>query len=408
MLALVLALAVVACGGETEPSGGGGTETTAAEGAAPFEGKTFKIGNLSSYSGPLSAYGQPIGNALHLAADEVNARGGLLGAKIEIIDADTQSDAKVAVDQARKLLQQDKVDVMFGVEGSYLRDAIMPVVEQHKKILLYPANYEGEKFSEHLFVLGMTPTQEFSEDIGKFLLEEGGKKWYLMAADYVATVNINKYVEHELMPKLGAELVGCASIPLDQNDFGPTIQRIKDADPDVIVNNLIGAHTIPFQQQLAAAGITPENTLMEGTAYQSVTIEGMGDTAEGAYRSTSWNDDVDTPVNKEFVKNYKAKFPDVPAIYISEAAYNSVLALEAAVKKAKSLETDALITGLEGVTIDAPSGQVTIRPEDHHAALQVFLTQVKGGVFETVDQLGAVSPSYDQHEEKFGGLEKCG
>src|SRR4029079_3175513 len=98
---VALMLTVAACGGTTSDES---SSAATGSGDKPFEGKVFKIGNLSSYSGALSAYGQPIGNSLHLAADEVNARGGLLGAKIEIVDADTQSDAKVAVDQARKLL----------------------------------------------------------------------------------------------------------------------------------------------------------------------------------------------------------------------------------------------------------------------------------------------------------------
>lgn len=402
-VATTFALVAAACG-----DGGDDGEAGTAGGDQPFAGQTFTIGNLSSYSGALSAYGTPIGNALHLAADEVNARGGLLGAQIEIIDADTASDANVAVQEARRLLEQEEVDVMFGVEGSFMRDAIMPVVEQHQTILLYPANYEGERYSDYLFVLGMTPTQEFNQEVGRFLIENGGTRWYLLAADYVATVNINKFIQHEMMPDLGAELVGCEAIPLDVNEFGPTVERIKASGADVVVNNLIGAHTIPFQQQAAAAGLTPDDILMVGTAYQQVTIDGMGDTAEGAYRPISWNQDIDTPENEAFVEAYESEYPQVPAIYISEAAYNSVLALEAAVEEVRSLETEDLINGLEGLSFTAPSGELTIRPDDHHVDLNVYLTQVEDGKFVTVESFGQVAPTYDQREEVFSSLEKCG
>jgi branched-chain amino acid transport system substrate-binding protein len=139
-----------------------------------------------------------------------------------------------------------------------------------------------------------------------------------------------------------------------------------------------------------------------------VTIEGMGDTAEGAFRSTSWNDDIDTPENKKYVADYNAKYPDTPAIYIGESAYNSVLALEAAVKKARSLDTEKLIKGLEGVSIDAPSGKLTIRPEDHQATLNVFLTKVEGGKFKTTDSFGEIAPAYSQKETKFSKQKGCG
>lgn len=401
---VVLALIGAACTDEGEGdegrTGGNGEDQ-------PFAGETFKIGNLSSFSGALSAYGEPIGNGLHLAVDEVNARGGLLGATIEVIDADTQSDANVSVQEARRLLQQEQVDVMFGVEGSYMRDAIMPIVEQAKKILMYPANYEGERYSDYLFVMGMTPTQEFNAEVGQFLKDNGGDKWYLLAADYVATVNINKFIEHELMPDLGVELVGCEAIPLDQTEFGPTVQRIKESGADVIVNNLIGAHTIPFQQEAFSAGLKPREVLMAGTAYQQVTIEGMGESAAGAYRPISWNFDIDTPENQAFAEAYEEEYPGTPAIYITEGAYNSVLALEAAVNEAQSLETEDLIEALEGLTFSAPSGEVTIR-DDHHVDLNVFLTQVKGGEFDTVEEFGQIAPAYDQREEQFSSLEKCG
>lgn len=389
-----------------------GVMVPACGGGAP---KTFKIGNLSSFTGALSPYGQPISDAFHLAVDQVNARGGLMGKiPIEVIDEDTQSDPNVAVQKARKLFDQDKVDVLFGVEASNFRDAVMPEVEQRKKILLYPANYEGERYSKYAFFLGMVPTQEFHSALADLLSQTGGgKKWYLLGADYVAIQMINKYIKDVVVPAAGIQVVGDELIPLTQTDFAATVQRIIQAKPNVIINNLIGEQTIPFQQQLANFGLTPlrkgeatgtpGRVVMEGTAYQTLTITAMGQTAEGAYRSIQWNDDLDTPENKIFVDGFKQKFPGRSMIYISESSYNAVLALEAAAKKVNSVKTDDLIRGLEGIQIKAPSGPYEIRALDHHAVLNMYLTQVQGGKFVTAKSYGQVAPAYDQKEKRYSG-----
>lgn len=389
-----------------------GVLAPACGGGAP---KTFKIGNLSSFTGALSPYGQPISDAFHLAVDMVNARGGLMGKiPIEVIDEDTQTDPNVAVQKARKLFDQDKVDAIFGVEASNLRDAITPEVEQRKKILLYPANYEGERYSKYVFYLGMVPTQEFHPALADLLSQTGGgKKWYLLGADYVAIQMINKYIKDVVVPAAGIQVVGDELIPLTQTDFAATVQRIIQAKPNVIINNLIGEQTIPFQQQLANFGLTPlrageapgtpGRVVMEGTAYQTLTITAMGETAEGAYRSIQWNDDLNTPENKAYVEGFQKTFPGRSVIYISESGYNGVLALEAAAKKVNSVNVEDLIRGLEGIQITAPSGPYELRATDHHAILNMYLTQVQSGRFVTVQSYGQVAPAYDQREKRYSG-----
>ena len=377
------------------------------------EQEVFKIGNLSSFTGGCGPFGVPIADCIHLAVDEVNAEGGLLGrVPIVLIDEDTETDPHISVLRARKLFDEDKIDLLIGVECSNLRDAVMPEVEQREKILLYTVNYEGEVYSKYLFILGMVPTQEFHKGLAEFLNERGGgNRWYMIGADYVAIQMINRYIREVLVPECGIELVGDELVPMTQTSFAATINRIKEAKPNVLLNNLVGANSIPFQLQLASFGVTPLRAgeapgtpgrlVMEGTAYMDATIVGMGETAEGAYRSQNWAYDVDTPENRAFVEAFNNKFPGHLITYHAEMAYNAIKCLAEAARRVNSLETEDLIRGLEGVEIVGPSGPLQIRASDHHTSLCMYLTQVENGQFKVVKSYGQVAPAYDQREKRY-------
>ena len=220
--------------------------------------EVYKLGVLASFTGPCGPYGQPNSNGAKLAAAEINANGGLMGRiPIEIIEEDTESNPDVAVQKVRRLFDQKRVDVVFGVECSFLRDAIMPDVEMRNKLLLYAVNYEGERFSNNAFFFGMVPTQEHHPELYDFLLERSsGNRWAMIGSDYIAFHMTNLFLREVRLPQKNIDLVLDEFVPLEQTDFTPLIQRLKELKPDHIINNMIGPACIAFQQQLANAGMT--------------------------------------------------------------------------------------------------------------------------------------------------------
>ena len=372
----------------------------------------YKIGVLASFTGPCGPYGQPNSNGAKLAAAEINANGGLMGRiPIEIIEEDTESNPDVAVQKVRRLFDQKRVDAVFGVECSFLRDAIMPDVEMRNKLLLYAVNYEGERFSNNAFFFGMVPTQEHHPELYDFLLERSsGNRWAMIGSDYIAFHMINLFLREVRLPQKNIELVLDEFVPLEQTDFTPLIQRLKELKPDHILNNMIGPACIAFQQQLANAGMTPlrageepgtpGRVTVSGHCFITLTADAIGEAAEGVYRSINWNETIDTPEAMEFTRRYKESFPDDFMLYDSWDGYVAIKALAAGAEKAGTVEIGALVKAMEGLEIDSPTGPIHVR-EDHHVDMPMHLMQVQNGEFVVIKSFGQQPIEYDQREPRY-------
>ena len=372
----------------------------------------YKIGVLASFTGPCGPYGQPNSNGAKLAASEINAQGGLMGRiPIEIIEEDTESNPDVAVQKVRRLFDQKRVEAVVGVECSFLRDAIMPDVEMRNKLLLYAVNYEGERFSNNAFFFGMVPTQEHHPALYDFLLERSsGNRWAMIGSDYIAFHMINLFLREVRLPQKNIELVMDEFVPLEQTDFTPLIQRLKELKPDHILNNMIGPACIAFQQQLANAGLTPlrageepgtpGRVTVSGHCFITLTADAIGEAAEGVYRSINWNETIDTPEAKEFTARYKTSFPDDFMLYDSWDGYMAIKALAAGAEKAGTMEIEALVKAMEGLELDSPTGMIRVR-EDHHVDMPMHLMQVQDGTFRVIKFFGQTPIEYDQREPRY-------
>lgn len=381
---------LAACGDVSEEEEGGASSDSEGE---------IVIGNISSLSGGLSPFGQSISNGLTLGVAAVNASGGVGGRKIKVITADTKSDPAHSLQQARRLVTQDKVDLLFGVEGSNLRDAVLPFSSESGVPLFYPANYEGGVYDENMVVTGMVPSQEFNIAFLEMLREEaGGSRVYHIGSDYAWPRVTSTYFQEEAFPEAGLELVGEDFVPMTQTNLAPNLSKLLRSKPDIVINNVVGEPAISFQRAIASQGL--DDILWAGSAYQQVTVAAMGADADGALRSFNWNVDVDTPETKELMSEYEAQFADgaVP-IYITESAYNVPLILQAAAEKAGSNDVSELMEAIPGTVVEqAPSGRIEVR-DDLHCVLQAFVARCQGGEMKTVDGPVEVAPAKDQRDD---------
>lgn len=357
------------------------------------------IGNISSLSGGLSPFGQSITNGLILGVARVNASGGVGGRKLKIITADTKSDPAYALQQARRLITQENVDVLFGVEGSNLRDAVSPFSSQNKVPLFYPANYEGGIYDPYMFVNGMVPSQEYNPTFMKKLRGEAkGPRVYHIGSDYAWPRVTSKYFDQVAYPEAGLEPVGRDFVPMTQTNLAPNLTKLLRAEPDLVINDVIGEAAISFQRAIAAQGVGAD-IVWGGSAYQQMTVKAMGADADGAWRSFNWNTDVDTEMTKEMVAQYDKQFGDkIVPIYITEAAYDVPLLLQAAAKKAGSGEVAKITAAIPGTGVEAPSGRIEMR-DDNHAVLQTYIVRCDGGEMKIVDGPIEAPPAKDQRDD---------
>lgn len=337
------------------------------------------IGSLHDLSGGLDILGKPMQDALLLAVQEINDGGGLLGKKVSVATMDPQSNMQLYAQYAQQMALKDKVTALFGGITSASREVIRPVMKRFNTLYFYNTQYEGGVCDRNTFCTGQTPAQNVDKLI-PYVTKRWGKKIYILAADYnygqITTDWIKKYAASS-----GATVIGADFFPLDVNQFGPTIQKIQAAKPDMVISVLVGGAHMAFYRQWAAAGMNTKIP-MASTTFNNGNEHIVLSPAEsnGIVTAFSYFESIDTPANKAFVDRWHKKYgADYPYIgELAAATYQGVHLWALGVKKAGSVDRVKMIQALEsGISFDGPSGKVTLDPATHHCTLDIQIAECK-------------------------------
>jgi branched-chain amino acid transport system substrate-binding protein len=337
----------------------------------------IKIGVLEDQSGDfaLATIGKVHG--IQLATEEINKAGGIAGRPIELVIYDTQSDNTRYQEFMRRVLQRDKVDVVFAGFSSASREAYRPIVDQLNGFAFYNNQYEGGVCDGHMVVTGAVPEQQFSTLI-PWMMETYGKKVYTIAADYNFGQISAEWVR-QIVKEKGGEMIGEEFIPLGVSQFSQTIQNIQKAKPDVLITLLVGAAQASYYSQAAAAGLKVPmgSSVNVGQGYEHKRF--APPSLANMYATVNYVEEVDTPESKAFVAKWRAKFPNEP--YINQEAENSYLAIylyKQMVERAKSTKRDEIrkVIAQGDVCFDAPEGKVCIDPKSQHMSHTIYMAKV--------------------------------
>jgi branched-chain amino acid transport system substrate-binding protein len=346
--------------------------------AAFAEDKEILLGSVLDNSGNLDIYGKPMVMATTMAVEELNAAGGLLGRKIKAIQYDTQSDIALYTKFAQQLARTDKVDVVHGGITSASREAIRQTFKRANTLYFYNVLYEGGVCDRNCVVTGTTPAQAV-EPIVDFAMKKWGKKVVILAADYNYGQITAKWLQYYIGERKGT-VASTDFFPLDVSDFGSTIAKIQEAKPNFVVSALVGGAHMAFYRQWAASGMNKKIPLASttfGVGNEHLALspaEGDGILIAGNY-----SQEAKSPANQSFLARWQKRFGDTKIVHeIAVSQYQGIYAWAACVKKAGTLEREAMLKAVEsGVSIEGPAGTVTIEPKTHHAALDIHLMEVK-------------------------------
>lgn len=345
---------------------------------AVMAAEPVKLGLLEDQSGNFSLAVIPKIHATQLAVEEINANGGILGRPIKLIHYDTQSDNTKFQEFARRLIQTDKPDVIFGAFSSASREAIRPIMDKAKQLYFYNNQYEGGVCDSNVFVTGAVPEQQFSTLV-PWLMEKYGKRVYTIAADYNFGQISAEWVR-KIVKENGGTMVGEEFIPLSVNQFGQTIQNIQKVKPDFVMTLLVGNLQSAYFEQQAAANLNLPmgSSIQVGQAYEHKRFKPPA--LKNMYVTPNYIEEVDSPASNDFKKRFKAKFPNEP--YISQEAanaYDAVYIYKAAVEKAKSTDMVAVRKALESgdICTSGPQGKVCMDPKSHHMSHTIYLAHVQ-------------------------------
>ena len=355
-----------------------GVAVAALTASAGLAQDAIKIGVLEDQSGDFAAATMVKVNAITLAAEEINAAGGIGGRPIELVTYDTQSDNTRYQEFMRRVLQSDKVDVVFAGFSSASREAYRPIVNQFDGLAFYNNQYEGGVCDANMIVTGAVPEQQFSTLI-PWMMEKYGKNVYTLAADYNFGQISAEWVRN-IVEANGGTMVGEEFIPLGVSQFGQSIQNIQAAKPGFVVTLLVGAAQASYYEQAAAANVNlpmaSSVNVGQGYEHKRFTPPSLKD----MYVTTNFIEEVDTPAAKAFVEKFRARFPDEP--YINQEAANSYIAMylyKQMVERAGTTDRAALLAELAkgDVCFDGPSGKVCLDPKSQHMSHTIYLAKVE-------------------------------
>src|SRR5438874_10746552 len=330
-----------------------GTQVLAAEG-------TIKVGVLHSLSGTMAISETVLKDVTLMAIDEINAKGGVLGKKLEPVVVDPASNWPLFAEKARQLLTQDKVAVVFGCWTSVSRKSVLPVFEELNGLLFYPVQYEGEELSKNVFYTGAAPNQQAIPAVEYLMSKDGGgaKRFVLLGTDYVYPRTTNKILRAFLKSKGVADSdIMEEYTPFGHSDYQTIIAKIKkfaaEGKKTAVVSTINGDSNVPFYKELGNQGLKATDVPVVAFSVGEEELRGV-DTKPLVGHLAAWNYfmSVKNPENDGFIKKWSAyaKAKNLPGHKDKpltndpmEATYIGIYMWKQAVEKAKTFDVDKVI-----------------------------------------------------------------
>ena len=340
-----------------------------------FADDPIKIGVPVGLSGANSVVAPSVVQSTELAAEEINAAGGILGRMVEVVVADDGSGAQGAQRAFDSLVFQSEVDVLISMETSAARNAGLPIVNRGRTPFIYTSFYEGRSCSPWMYINAWVPEQQVAPIVDHFMSEFGAKTFFLIGSDYAFGRGMLEFTRGYVEGN-GGEVLGEEYLPMDGSDWTAIISKLKAASPDALITSTAGgAPNVTLTKQLRASGVDlPYGNLAvdEGTA------KSMGGDAAGIFISASYITGIDSPENKAFLAAMAEKFGDELKTPndLSVPQYEGVYLYKLAVESAGTTDAQAVIDALDDVAFTGPRGVIQMNKQ-RHAPLTMYLGQVQ-------------------------------
>jgi branched-chain amino acid transport system substrate-binding protein len=336
----------------------------------------IKIGDVNSYKA-MSASNNHYRRGVELAIDEINAKGGVLGRKLVVIERDDGANPGEAVRVAEELLAREKVDLLTGTILSHVGLAIADLAKHRKAFFLASAPLTDkivwQNGNRYTYRLRPSTYSHAAAMVGQ-AAKMNKKRWALVYPNYEygqAAAETFKKLLSKAQP--GVEFVADMATPLGKIDAGAVSQALIDARPDAIFNVLFGADLAKFVREGENRGLFKGREVVSLLTGEPEYLDPLGSDAPNNWLVTGypWYA-IHTPEHDAFLKAYQKRFNDFPRM-ASLVGYDTYKAIAAGIAKAGSTDPEALVKAFSGLTFDTPSGKVTFRPQDHQSTLGLYV-----------------------------------
>jgi branched-chain amino acid transport system substrate-binding protein len=346
---------------------------------------TIKIGFPMPLSGPAAVYGVPVTKGAELAVQEINAKGGVLGRKLELLSRDSKANADEAVRLARELIIKDNVEFLSGTLTSAEAPAVSTIAKENKVVFVAPVAKTTKLTAPenlHPYIFRLASNTEIEGHVAATIVAKWTdvKKLATIAPDYAYGRDAAAaFLGHLKQLRPDIEIVDQQWPKLGEPDFTPFITAQMSKKPDAVFCDVFGGDFVTFAKQAAPLGYFKaiNNRLIDGGEV-GVIDEALALGADypigittDTYDPVEWQGD-EPPAHKEFIKNLKAYMKSDTGSGWAIMGYNAVLALAEGMKKAGSTDSDKVSAALLGISFDTPVGKRTINAKTHESEAGEF------------------------------------
>ncbi len=344
--------------------------------------KTIKVGIVDTYTGPASTFTIDVLDGFKMAVEKINAKGGILGKKIEFFTRDEKFKPDIGLAMAKELVLKEKVDILMGTINSATALAVSDFALK-EKIPFFVTFSKSEKIvvdKGHRYVFNMNENAMMAGRAAGYALgKKPYMKYWIAGDDYEYGHSIANNVWENIQkanPK--AVLVGQTWWKVGEADFTPYITQILAAKPDFIIVATGGSGMVNFQKAAKATGLSQKIPFYQHTAIELSVLKPQGQNApEGVYGTANYFFYYpERPENKAFVEEFKKAYNREPRIG-ALSGYMTAQFIAEGFKKAGKIDKEGLVKALEGMMLDSPVGKLEIRACDHQLVLPMYFGKTK-------------------------------
>jgi branched-chain amino acid transport system substrate-binding protein len=362
--------------------------------AVAQDASVIRIGVVTPLSGTYAGIGQQVKWGLDLAAAQLNASGGILGRKLELIYEDEEANPAVAVQKAEKLFQVSKVDFLTGTVNSGSTLAVGQVAERNARLIATTVSFAdsitGDKCSPNVFRVNARAGMQSAALADWMASTRPNANVFYLGPDYEMGRSTVAAFKSAAEGK-GAKTAGEVFAPLDNKDYSPFFGQIRAARPTVLYTSVAGNDTVRLFNQMAEFGVSNNIQIVgaSGTV-TSQNLPAIGKAANGFVTGVGYSPLLDSPENKKFIAEFQAAAKTQPDLYGADS-YGVLFFYKAAVEKAKSTDTDKVREAMRGLQWATPQGMKTMRAGDHQAMQEMYAVKVNNTQFEIVGKVAAAN-----------------
>jgi len=339
----------------------------------------LKIGASLSLTGTYAKPGTYQKEGYEICADEINAKGGLLGRKVEFVMYDDQSSTQTAQRLYEKLITEDKVEAVMGPYSSAITESVAGISEKYKKVMVSPLAATTSIFRQgrkYIFMV-ISPAEFYLEGLVDMGAKRGLKTIAIVNEDTLfpkATV----VGTEELAKKRGLQVVLREAYPKGNTDFSALLVKIKAVNPDIIAAATYFDDAVAITRQMKELNVNPKmfGVTVGGDIPEFYTL--LKQNAEYVYGSTQWDEVLPYPGQKEFLSAYQKKFKHEPS-YHAAAGYAGCLIYAEGVKRAKSLDADLVRAELLKLKMRTAFGDYAVDHDGFQIAHKMVMIQWQDG-----------------------------